>query len=260
MSGYRPIYKRVWKDPDFQELTPNDKLLFLYLCTNESTSESGIYPITPRTVANETGVDIADVEQRFSNGFYKNVVFDRDTKLLFVRKLRRYNPGGRPDLIEKSILNDYAVYDSVLLWQEFIKEYPEFKQLLNGCTTVSKRFLTLTLRDNSKNKVTITKRRDDVNESAGMSVKEVFARIDKIRGYRPPKRKPEAASIIRMLKTYTPGQIINSWESMKSDKFWQDKELYMMSVEGQIGAITNGQNRGHTPRGQPARYTRPEEL
>lgn len=82
----------------------------------------------------------------------------------------------------------------------------------------------------------------DISSPLGEKVKEVFARLDKERGYRPPKRKAEAASIMRMLKVYSPDQIIETWKKLKKDKFWQDKELYMMSVESQIGAIVkNGQ-------------------
>ncbi len=77
----------------------------------------------------------------------------------------------------------------------------------------------------------------------GEGVRQVFSEIDKIRGYRPPKRNAEAASILRMLKKdFTPEQIIESWQKLKKDKFWQDKELYCMSLENQIGAMTNKQS------------------
>ena len=42
-----------------------------------------------------------------------------------------------------------------------------------------------------------------------------------------------------MLKEYTPDQIIGTWEKMKQDKFYADKELLMMTVETQIGAIVH---------------------
>ncbi|GAF75764.1 unnamed protein product, partial [marine sediment metagenome] len=91
--------------------------------------------------------------------------------------------------------------------------------------------------------------------------KEVFAQLDKERGYRPPKRKAEAASIIRMLKLYSPDQIIDAYKALKQDKFWQGKELYMMSVESQIGAMTkDGTHQQNTPRGLPTKYTEVEEL
>lgn len=83
--------------------------------------------------------------------------------------------------------------------------------------------------------------------TTGNQIKEVFGLLDNLRGYRPPKRKAEAASIIRMLKQYSPSQIISAWQKLKLDKFWQDKELYMMSVESQIGAIQgNGTHQGNT--------------
>ena len=76
----------------------------------------------------------------------------------------------------------------------------------------------------------------------GEKVAQVFVGLDKLRnGYRPPKRKAEAASIIRMLnKGFAPEQILDTWSIMKQDKFWADKELFMMSVESQIGAKLNG--------------------
>jgi hypothetical protein len=136
MSGYRPIYKKIWKDPDFEELNPDDKLLFMYLFTNDATNESGIYPLTAKTAANETGIPLPTVAQRFNNGFYKNVVYDNEHRLIFVKNLRKYNTGGRSDLIYKAIHNEYVLYKDTFLWQDFFKYYPEFKGLDNGCQTV----------------------------------------------------------------------------------------------------------------------------
>lgn len=79
-----------------------------------------------------------------------------------------------------------------------------------------------------------------LNSSMGNGVKAVFKELDKLRGYKPPKRQAEAASILRMLKKkFKPQQIIDAWETLKKDKFWQGKELFMMTVESQIGAIVN---------------------
>ena len=133
MAGYRPIYKRIWNDPDFLELNKDEKLLFIYLCTNDATSQSGIFPMSPRTAANETGIPIDYVAERFSTGFYKNVVYDKEHKLIFVKKLRRHSvSGGRPELLIKSIQKDLSNYPSDLLWPEFIKEYPEMLTVIKG--------------------------------------------------------------------------------------------------------------------------------
>jgi len=96
----------------------------------------------------------------------------------------------------------------------------------------------------------------------GEKVKEIFGKLDELRGYRPPKRKAEAASIIRMLKHYTPDQITNAWQRLKQDKFWQDKELFMMTVESQIGAVLKNGTYQQNPRAikKPEEYTTPDTL
>jgi len=72
----------------------------------------------------------------------------------------------------------------------------------------------------------------------GEGIRQVFAGLVKKRGYKTPKNQAEAKSIRNMLKEgYTPNQILDTWEKLKADDFWQGKELYMMSVEKQIGAI-----------------------
>lgn len=92
-----------------------------------------------------------------------------------------------------------------------------------------------------------------LKSALGESAKEVFSEIDKLRGYRPPKRNAEAASILRMLKKkFTPEQIIEAWKTLKQDKFWQDKELFLMTVESQIGAMTNRNN--ITPKSDPDKF------
>ncbi len=97
--------------------------------------------------------------------------------------------------------------------------------------------------DENKSSPPLDKITTKLSNPQGIQVREVFARIDKIRGYRPPKRKAEAASILRMIKHYTPDQIIETWESLKKEVFWQNKELFIMTIESQIGALLNGTNR-----------------
>jgi len=106
------------------------------------------------------------------------------------------------------------------------------------------------INDNNKPQTKLNKTKlnktSSLSSKRGDLVKQVFAQIDKIRGYRPPKRKPEAAAIIRMLNNYTPDQIINTWETLKQDKFWQKQELFMMTVESQIGAVQSGTHKQDT--------------
>jgi len=128
MAKYRSVYINIWKDPDFENYSTTMKLMFLYLCTNGNTTESGIYPITLRTISNETGIPIKTVGKLLVNGL-KNVVYDFKCKFIFVKNFIKYNGGGRPDLLKKSIEKDYKLYKTEF-WNEFIKIYPEWSDNL----------------------------------------------------------------------------------------------------------------------------------
>lgn len=82
----------------------------------------------------------------------------------------------------------------------------------------------------------------NLSPDKGLKANEVFKQLDELRGYRPTKRKAEAAAILRMLKLYSTEQIISVYKTMKEEKFWTDKELFMMTVESQIGAKLNSSN------------------
>lgn len=69
---------------------------------------------------------------------------------------------------------------------------------------------------------------------------EVIVGLDKLRGYKTTKRTAEAGAIKRMLKNYNPEQILKTWSDLKAKPFWVNQELFMMSVESQIGAIVHG--------------------
>ena len=126
MANYRQVHKAIWSDPDFQEYSSQGKLLFIYLCTNANTTESGLYPITHKTIANETDIPIKTVRELLGNGF-KNVSYDCPTKTVFVHRFLKYNGGGRPDLLFKAIQKENERIQSPL-WKKFNEVYP----FLNG--------------------------------------------------------------------------------------------------------------------------------
>jgi hypothetical protein len=150
MAKYRAIYQATWKDPDFQAYTPEGKLLFIYLCTNQSTSESGIYPISVKTISDETGIKVATVSQLLDNRL-KNVVYDISNQFVYVRKFRVYNAGGRPDLIQKTIAGEYRLSKQTFLWSLFIKDYPEFEEAVKSISSPLEPPITNTISNTNTN-------------------------------------------------------------------------------------------------------------
>ena len=63
MAKQRIINTKFWSDPYIQGLSATDKLLYIYLLTNERTSICGVYEITNSTIAFDTGIDLDSLPQ-----------------------------------------------------------------------------------------------------------------------------------------------------------------------------------------------------
>ena len=57
MSKLRSINTAIWSDTWFEDLTPNEKLLFIYLITNEKTNMLGVYEASVKKISFETGIN-----------------------------------------------------------------------------------------------------------------------------------------------------------------------------------------------------------
>jgi phage replication O-like protein O len=67
-------------------------------------------------------------------------------------------------------------------------------------------------------------------------VREIFGALKERRGYNSPNRSAEAKAIGWMLKEgYTSSDILGCHDDLKSELFWQNKSLTMMSVKKQVG-------------------------
>ena len=63
MSKLRSVSTSFWSDPFIEDLTPNQKLLFLYLITNDKTNMLGIYEVSTRKISFETGIGKDDITE-----------------------------------------------------------------------------------------------------------------------------------------------------------------------------------------------------
>jgi len=119
---------KIWDDPDFEKYPVKKKLLFIYLCTNPSTSESGIYAVTPKKIADNTGIEQIDVIKILKD--LKNVMWDEKMNYVYIRRFRIYNGGGRPDIIKSAIATEFLQSYKLSFWNNFIEDYPDFKNII----------------------------------------------------------------------------------------------------------------------------------
>jgi len=232
-----------WGDSFVQELSKDAKLLFAYLWTNKRCNSAGLYEITLKTISFETGIDIETLPD-ILNDISLKVKWQHDENIIWVKNFLKHQPKS-PQFL-KSVADCLSRIASNGIVKEFIDYYSHLGVSIPyqyGMDIVSNRYrykLEPELEPDKEQELdNIIKVDKKISTETGDKIKRVFESIDKLRGYRPPKRKAEAASIIRMLKKYTPEQIIETWEILKGDNFWHDKELFMMTIESQIGAILN---------------------
>ena len=78
---YRQVFSKIWKGDFFDALDPSEKLFWLYLLTNEDTTQCGIYYFRSK---HHTGVlgfstdTIDSLRKRFEEK-YKKIAYDNET-------------------------------------------------------------------------------------------------------------------------------------------------------------------------------------
>lgn len=94
MNKFRKVYSVFWTDPLVSEdMSPEDRYFFLYLLTNSSTTQIGIYPLSRRTMAFDLGYSLEAVDallERFIHQF-DIVSYNKETCEIAIKNWGRYN-------------------------------------------------------------------------------------------------------------------------------------------------------------------------
>ena len=102
MADYRQIHCKAWRQDEwFCELSPLDKLLFIYLFSNESASVSGVYELLPvKVIAFETGIE-ADYVLEALDRFEAQGKIKRGQGWIWIVNLRKYNASSSPTVAKR---------------------------------------------------------------------------------------------------------------------------------------------------------------
>ena len=97
MAIYRQIHTTVWKDDWVGELNIKEKLLWMYITTNDRTTQCGVYVFSWRYAPFETGLsneDIRSIILKFqSDGKIK---FNEETNEIMITNWLKYNSARSP--------------------------------------------------------------------------------------------------------------------------------------------------------------------
>ena len=116
MAIFRKVHVSFWKDEFVESLTPEQKFFYLYLLTNDRTTQCGIYEITIRQMCFDTGYNDETIKKLIL--FFINtgkLVYSEHTKEIALKNWTKYNDSNSPKVrscIEKELLK---VKDRVLI-------------------------------------------------------------------------------------------------------------------------------------------------
>jgi hypothetical protein len=95
MADYRQIHTHIWKDGWFLDLPADDKLLFIYLFSNERASVAGIYELAARVMSFETGLEPAVITRTLAR-FSQAGKVHYENGIVWVVNMRKYNANPSP--------------------------------------------------------------------------------------------------------------------------------------------------------------------
>lgn len=185
MAKFRQIQTDFWSNPYVQEeMTPEDKFFYLYLMTNEKSTQIGIYKITKKQIAFDMGYSIESVGnllKRFMEQ-HKLIKYDSETREIILLEWAKtnLNKGGKPfeDLILselkevkqkefiKIIYNQCEKEEIKKIIEKYIDKIDEAKMFKKNSEIENKN-----ISDNSENNETILEaeiveeKTEDVTES-----------------------------------------------------------------------------------------------
>jgi hypothetical protein len=101
MPKYRKVPNDLWENAvSLEAMTPTDKLFYLYLLTNQNTTEIGIYRITKKEMAFYLGYSIEVVQSLLERltEHHKVIRYNPETRELAIKNWGKYylEKGGKP--------------------------------------------------------------------------------------------------------------------------------------------------------------------
>lgn len=144
MAKNRMVSTSFWSDHYVSDLDPTEKLLFLYLLTNERSTLAGVYELPIKMMAVETGIDVFMVEKILSR-FEDEGKVKYQTGWVAIKNFLKHHEHGSPT-VKKGI-------------EDAIKAAPDWAR-----TFVGKGIDTLTPSSSSLSSASISAPREEVFE------------------------------------------------------------------------------------------------
>ena len=201
MANYRQIHTQIWRDNWFLDLEPDEKLLFIYLFSNDNSNLAGLYELHERIVALETGLDLKRINEIVSKLESDGKIFYRDGVVWIVNMQKYHSNAG--EKVRRSIeiiidgIPDCEVKQKYCIYNGIEAE----NTLSEKKDTLSKIKDTLSYsKSNSKNNIKSKTEEEsesigETNDSLWILFSDVFQNLT---GIKPKPTKP----VVEMLERF----------------------------------------------------------
>jgi hypothetical protein len=206
MAIFRKIHVSFWSDSFIGDLEKDRKLFYLYILTNERTTQCGIYEITKKQIAFDLGYTI-DTVSKLLEYFIKcnKIRYNEHTKELAIRNWLKYNSSTSPKV--QSCINKELtqVKDTLLI------------QYINSIDTQSQ----------EEQEEEQEQEQEEEQEKENAKILNEFSRPFFDLKYINEK---SLEMFDKLLKKYSEEQIKTAITNAKEDKFWSTNFLSPMKL------------------------------
>ncbi len=107
MAKYRAIQTKFWNDPWILELTPEQKYFYIYLLTNPSVTQCGIYEVSLKQMEFESGYTKDTINKLLELlCSYKKIKYSYKTSEVCVINFSKYNYTKSPK-VKSCIIKEF---------------------------------------------------------------------------------------------------------------------------------------------------------
>lgn len=134
MGNYEPVYKSLWASKKFNLLDANQKLIFLYLLTNEKVKKTGIYNIMLKHIACECGLMLPETADAIKKMQEIGLIdYWDDENLIYIHNFFKFSKGmiKNPKILAETINRQKELLANHCVWDLFDTDYAEEMQAIN---------------------------------------------------------------------------------------------------------------------------------
>ena len=133
-SYWRPVDSRAWGDRRFKMLSPDGKLVFLYLLTCPASDIPGLVPRGPAAIAEDTGLERETVLETFREMVFGDAalaLLDATAGLVLLPNALSYRPPDNPNVL-KGWLKEFDRIPESHLKDEWVQRLREHAAARGG--------------------------------------------------------------------------------------------------------------------------------